>query len=57
MSNYEQQQAARRAKEEAREALFEQIISGVAAILTGKASVAVDRDGERTLIRVIPDVD
>jgi hypothetical protein len=57
MRDYEQQQAARRAKEDAREALFEQIISGVAAILTGKASIAADRDGERTLYRVIPDAD
>jgi hypothetical protein len=57
MRDYEQQQAARRAKEDAREALFEQIISGVAAILTGKASIAADRDGERTLYRVIPDAE
>lgn len=57
MRDYEQQQAARRAKEDAREALFEQIISGVAAILTGKASIVADVDRERTSYRIIPDAD
>lgn len=42
-------------REKAREGLFDQILSAVAGILTGKASVALDRDGDRTLLRVLPD--
>jgi hypothetical protein len=58
MRDYEMQQAARRQQEENREQMFDAILTGVSALLTGKATIIIDEEPEgRRLVRIVPDAE